>query len=252
MGIVRQYWNMPKKAKYRMRAHINPLNVFREPIPPSPEYVDWSLHFPAAFGKLDNNGDARYVNTKLYPVSYPLIPKLTEDQKKIKVDILDIGCGYGNLILELSKEFPDSLIFGMEIRDKVVEFVVEKINALRINSGYRNFMNASAIRTNVMKWILNYFKKDTFSKMFFCFADPHFKKVNFRRRIINGSLLSEYAYLLKEGGKIYTVTDVKDLYEWNVNFLGNHPLFEEVTGEEKDNDPWVKMMSEKTDEAKKS
>lgn len=251
MGRVRTYVNMPKKAKYRMRAHINPLNVFREAYPPSPEWVDWSLHFPAAFGKLDNNDDKKYVNTKLYPIKYNTIPQLSEDQKKVKVSILDIGWGFGNLVLELSKQFPNDLVFGMEIRDKVTEFVVEKINALRINSGYRKFMNASAIRTNVMKLILNYYEKETFNKMFFCFADPHFKKVNFRRRIINGSLLSEYAYLLKEGGKIYTVTDVKDLYDWNVNFLGNHPLFEEVTGEEKDNDPWVKMMSEMTDEAKK-
>jgi tRNA (guanine-N7-)-methyltransferase len=87
--------------------------------------------------------------------------------------------------------------------------------------------------------------------MFFCFADPHFKRVNFRRRIINASLLTEYAYVLKDGGKIYTVTDVKDLYDWNVEYLGKHPLFEEVLGEEKDNDPCVRIMKEETNEAKK-
>ena len=87
--------------------------------------------------------------------------------------------------------------------------------------------------------------------MFFCFADPHFKRNNFRRRIINASLLTEYAYILKEGGKIYTVTDVKDLYDWNVDYLGKHPLFEEVTGEEKDNDPCVRIMKEETNEAQK-
>ena len=87
--------------------------------------------------------------------------------------------------------------------------------------------------------------------MFFCFADPHFKRDNFRRRIINQSLLTEYAYLLEDGGKIYTVTDVKDLYDWNVEFLGKHPLFEEITGEEKDSDPCIKIMSDKTNEAQK-
>jgi tRNA (guanine-N7-)-methyltransferase len=132
----------------------------------------------------------------------------------------------------------------MEIRDKVTDFIVEKINCLRINHGYKNFTNVSAIRTNVMKCIMNYLPKGKLEKMFICFADPHFKKANYRRRIINGPLLTEYAHLLQEGGKIYTVTDVKDLYDWNVNFLGKHPLFEEVTGEEKDNDLCVKMMSE--------
>ncbi len=110
-------------------------------------------------------------------------------------------------------------------------------------------MNISAVRTNVMKCILNYFEKGQMEALFFCFADPHFKKKNFRRRIINASLLTEYAYLLKEGGKIYTVTDVKDLYDWNVDYLGKHPLFEEVTGPEKDDDPCVEIMSNKTNEA---
>eukprot|EP00345_Euplotes_harpa_P002700 CAMPEP_0168332192 /NCGR_PEP_ID=MMETSP0213-20121227/8812_1 /TAXON_ID=151035 /ORGANISM="Euplotes harpa, Strain FSP1.4" /LENGTH=272 /DNA_ID=CAMNT_0008336171 /DNA_START=301 /DNA_END=1120 /DNA_ORIENTATION=+ len=242
---------MPKKTNYRMRAHINPLNEFKHPIPPSPEWVDWSVHFPAFFGILDNNEDKLVANVAEFPACYDKKPEHSEELKKVKVDILDIGCGYGNLLLELSKEFPNDLIFGMEIRDKVTEFVVNKINSLRINSGYTKFTNVSAIRTNVMKCIFNYFEKETLSKMFFCFADPHFKKVNFRRRIINSSLLTEYAYLLKEGGKIYTVTDVKSLYDWNVSFLGSHPLFEEVTGEEKDNDPCIKMMCEMTDEAKK-
>ena len=55
--------------------------------------------------------------------------------------------------------------------------------------------------------------------MFFCFADPHFKKSNHRRRIINTALLTDYAYILKTGGKIYTVTDVEDLHNWQVEKL---------------------------------
>ena len=89
----------------------------------------------------------------------------------------------------MSKEFPDKLILGMEIRDKVTEFVVEKINAMRINSGYKKYTNIAAIRTNVMKCALNYFEKGQLNKIFICFADPHFKKCNYRRRIINGPLL---------------------------------------------------------------
>lgn len=252
MGRERKYVNMPKKTLYRMRAHVNPLNEFKHPIPQSPEWVDWSKHYPAFFGILDNNDDKWVCNTPKYPLTYTEKPELTETQLENlkKVTIVDIGCGYGNLCLELSKQFPENLVFGMEIRDKVTEFVVDKINALRINSGYTKYTNVAAIRTNVMKCILNYFTKGQLEKMFFWFADPHFKNRNFRRRIINGPLLTEYAYLMKEGGKIYTITDVKDLYDWNVDYLGKHPLFEEVLGDEKDNDPWLHMLMS-TDEAKK-
>jgi len=49
------------------------------------------------------------------------------------------------LLFELSKEFPEELILGMEIRDKVTNFVVQKINSSRINSGYKEYMNIAVV-----------------------------------------------------------------------------------------------------------
>jgi len=50
------------------------------------------------------------------------------------VDYLDIGCGFGGLIFALAENFPDQFVMGMEIRGKVVNFVGEKIRAIRIES----------------------------------------------------------------------------------------------------------------------
>ena len=47
--------------------------------------------------------------------------------------------------------------------------------------------------------------------------DPHFKAANHRRRIINTTLVTEYAYLLAPGGWLYTITDVEDLGNWMVS-----------------------------------
>ena len=69
------------------------------------------------------------------------------------------------------------------------------------------------------------FRKGQLSKMFFLFPDPHFKKAKHKWRIINETLLAEYAYVLREGGRLYTVTDVEDLFEWEVRHLTAHPLF---------------------------
>jgi tRNA (guanine-N7-)-methyltransferase len=87
--------------------------------------------------------------------------------------------------------------------------------------------------------------------MFFCFADPHFKKANHRRRIINTALLSDYAYVLKPGGKIYVVTDVEDLHKWQVTKLTEHPMFHKLTDQEMQGDPCISYMREGTDEARK-
>ena len=149
----------------------------------------------------------------------------------------------------LTKYFPNELILGQEIRDKVANFVGEKINSLRINSNYKECMNVGVVRTNTMKTFHNYFHKASVNKIFICFADPHFKKVNHRRRIINQQLLTDYAYVLRTGGRIYQVTDVKDLYDWNSMHLDKHPMFERVPETELINDPCIKAMREETDEA---
>lgn len=46
--------------------------------------------------------------------------------------------------------------------------------------------------------------------------DPHFKAANHRRRIVNTSLVTEYAHLLAPGGWLYTITDVQELGVWMV------------------------------------
>ena len=89
--------------------------------------------------------------------------------------------------------------------------------------------------------------------MFFCFADPHFKKSNHRKRIVNTALLTDYAYLLRPGGKVYVVTDVEVLHNWQVSKLEEHPMFERLTDESVNGepDPCVTAMREGTDEAQK-
>ncbi|POW05064.1 hypothetical protein PSTT_09938 [Puccinia striiformis] len=70
------------------------------------------------------------------------------------------------------------------------------------------FENVSVIRANAMKFLPNFFKKSQLSKMFFLFPDPHFKARKHKARIISPTLLSEYAYVLKPNGIIYTITDL--------------------------------------------
>jgi tRNA (guanine-N7-)-methyltransferase len=64
-------------------------------------------------------------------------------------------------------------------------------------------------------------------------------------------LLSDYAFVLKPAGKIYVITDVKELYDWEVDHLEMHPLFEKVPDEEVKGDPCIEFMTKGTDEAKK-
>lgn len=100
--------------------------------------------------------------------------------------------------VSLAPMFPTTLMLGMEIRLKVSEYVQDRIKALRIlNPG--SYGNVACLRGNAMKYLPCFFDKGQLTKMFFLFPDPHFKKAKHKWRIINDTLLAEYAYVLAEG-----------------------------------------------------
>ncbi|KAJ6354878.1 hypothetical protein OIU77_005471 [Salix suchowensis] len=175
---------LPRKRFYRARAHSNPLSDSHFPVPISPSHVDFSLHYP----------------------------QFSSEVSCIKkVQFADIGCGFGGLLISLSTFFPETLMIGMELRDKVAEYVKERILGLRA--------------TNPEK--------------------------NHRRRVISPHLLDEYAHVLEVGGIIYTITDVEELGEWMKACLDNHPMFEALTEQELQADPAVKLLSTATEEGQK-
>ena len=167
------------------------------------------------------------------------------------VSVVDVGCGYGALLENMSKSLENgSLALGLEIRDKVTNYVGERIKGLRLNTDNKEFNNISVMRSNTMKLLLNYFYKGQLDKLFFCFADPHFKRTNHRKRIINQYLLNEYAYLLGKGGKLYIITDVEELYIWERNMLNQNKCFKEMNKDEIEKDEFTGFMKN-TNEARK-
>uniref|UniRef100_A0A2N9GGA4 tRNA (guanine(46)-N(7))-methyltransferase n=1 Tax=Fagus sylvatica TaxID=28930 RepID=A0A2N9GGA4_FAGSY len=157
-------------------------------LPISPCHVDYSLHYPQFFSSSDQIDSSK------------------------KIQFADIGCGFGGLLISLSTLFPETLMIGMELRDKVSEYVKERISALRVaNPG--QYQNISVV--------------------------------------ISTHLLDEYAYTLRVGGIIYTITDVEELGGWMKACLESHPMYEALTEEELEADPVVKLLSSATEEGQK-
>lgn len=292
--------HMPQKKYFRQRAHVNPLNAsatFDYPI--SPERMDWAPFFPGyAAAPGDASAHAGLRDGKL-------------------VEVADVGCGFGGLLVGLAPVLPDMLCLGMEIRTKVTEYVRLRILALRngikeedmeghieaaqaaseaaaaagadeasaaavadetmsgaaegaasssssssdsaagassgssVTGGIRPYDNVSVLRTNAMKYLTSFFARGQLSKLFFCFPDPHFKKSNHRRRIVSTPLLAEYAHVLRPGGRLYTISDVRDLHNWMAAHGDAHSCFERVSDAELASDPCVGVMRTYTEEGKK-
>ncbi|KAF9466442.1 putative methyltransferase [Collybia nuda] len=196
---------LPQKKHYRQRAHANPFSDHSLDYPSSPQNINWATHYPA------------YANTEKLP------------------EFADVGCGFGGLLITLAPLFPDTLMLGMEIRVQVSQYVQDRISALRVTTtsddSSPHYQNVSIVRANAMKFLPNYFTKHSLSSLFFLFPDPHFKSRKHKARIISPTLLAEYAYALRPGGIVYTITDVKDLHEWMKSHLEAFPLFESVDEE---------------------
>ncbi|KAL7816248.1 PXA domain-containing protein [Trichoderma gracile] len=224
---------LPRKKLYRQRAHANPFSDHLLEYPISPEHMDWSSYYPA------------FVDEEA-PREESKPPRMKQD-----VEVVDIGCGFGGLLVGLAPVLQDKLILGLEIRTTVTQFVQERIWALRAQNSDKLYHNAACIRANTMKFLPNFFKKSQLSKIFICFPDPHFKTKKHKARIVSTTLNSEYAYALRPGGIIYTITDVEALHEWMVEHLDAHPSFERVSKEEEESDECVKIMLSETEEGKK-
>ena len=170
----------PQKRFFRSRAHCNPLSHNdAAPYPRNPSALDWAGLYPTR--DADNGSNIAF---------------------------LDVGCGFGGLAVALSTLAPTKLTLALEIRPKVAEFVRRRIESLRRqHSG--QYDNVACLRYNAMLHLPNLLPKSSLEKIFFCFPDPHFKAKNHRRRIVSEPLLAEYAYVLKEGGLLYAITDVE-------------------------------------------
>lgn len=207
----------PRKRFHRQRAHHNPLATCHIWRPDTPALVPYGEFYPA----LKSSGAV--------------------------VRWLDLGCGFGSLLLELAKVERTELILGMEIRKKLVVYDQKRIVAARKQAAREKEPvftadNVWAIEANSMKCMPNYFVRAQLGKLFICFPDPHFKKRNVRRRVVSPALLAEYAYCLAPGSRLYTITDVSELTDWMVEHLTAFPLFTRLANEQLAADPLVPLL----------
>ena len=240
---------MPQKKHFRTRAHSNVLNANDFWFPTTPEDVPLKEYFQGRHS-LDHAQEIEFV---------------------------DIGCGYGSLLLELADIFPDTLMLGIEIRPKLVAYVQRRVLALRreahntvnaaegggtvatlpvspsrtaSSSHTPDYENVWAVHNNAQRFMPNFFRKGQLAKLFFCFADPHFKRKNHRKRIVSTALLAEYAYVMRPGGLAYVITDVADLMSWMVEHFSASALFERLSRDALRADPAVPALI-RTDEGRK-
>ncbi|GAA5905542.1 hypothetical protein JCM6882_004780 [Rhodosporidiobolus microsporus] len=272
-GAATAETGMPRKRFYRQRAHANPLSIHHLEYPLSPEHMDWSTHFPSFFdapkeeGAGSGAGKGKKVEFADVGCGFgglsinlaPLFPETLMLGLEIRVQVTQyVSDKIRALRLNPGSVDPDNAedvaaaaaeaaaddeqpaAKRQKTDDGEKKVVVQTVRPRGIKAelmppeGYA-YGNVSVLRANAMKFLPNFFEKAQLSKIFFLFPDPHFKARKHKARIISPTLLAEYAYVLRPGGLLYTITDVPDLHTWMTGHIADFPLFKRLTDEEIDN-----------------
>ncbi|GMH95868.1 hypothetical protein TrST_g6298 [Triparma strigata] len=180
----------------RFRQHVNPLaSRYQQPRVPSPSV------------------DTSWLTSNLSSPSNPYH--------------LDIGCAKGTFCLSMSPLNPSVNYLGLEIRDPVVEYALDRRNRRKLDNCHFVSCNANVDLERVlegMNAVGGLLKTVTIQ-----FPDPHFKEKHKKRRVVVPELVRLIGESMeKEEGVVYLASDVKEVLDEMREEFNNCDMFEDT------------------------
>lgn len=129
---------------------------------------------------------------------------------------LEIGCGKGRFIKDLSKLNPDINYIAIEKSMDVIIMAMEKIK----NEGIENVRFFAGDVNNLRDRDFD----NEVERIYINFCDPWKKSNQAKRRLTHKNYLSLYEKLLKEGGEVFFKTDNRKLFEFSLNSFADYNL----------------------------
>ena len=135
---------------------------------------------------------------------------------------IEVGCGKGGFILNMSKKHPEYNYIAVEMMQNIIVMAVESV----IKEGLSNvrFINTGA------EYLPRYIKEGTVEKIFLNFSPPYPKKTYECRRLTNKRFVESYYSLLKDGGVVEQKTDDYEFFIYSKeSFISNGFKVEDKT-----------------------
>lgn len=169
---------------------------------------------------------------KYIPDTYPELIKSVEWENiygnTMPPDIIDIGCGKGHFLLQMSEKYPNKNVLGIEIRGALVDWINDVAQKEELK-------NCHVKRYTVVNG-LDFIDSNSVEKIFYLFPDPWPKTRHLKRRAFSNKFLSDCYRILKKGGSLNLATDVDYVNEFHIKLLTDFKQFDfkQISDEEWD------------------
>ena len=156
------------------------------------------------------------------------IPPLNEIFENPELPLhIDIGCASGDFLFELSFKNKNWNYIGIEIREKLVNNAILKMQ----NMGYENLYFSFGNANNIFNHFENKPIINSINSISFNFPDPWFKKKHHKRRVIQPKFINFLSKSIQKGSLIFIKTDVKELFEYMEFTISDSASFKKLTNE---------------------
>ena len=124
---------------------------------------------------------------------------------------LEIGCGKGDFMVGMAKQYPHINFVAIEKVEDVLVMAMEKIKANELSNV--RFISADA------ELLPEIFIKGEINRIYLNFSDPWKKNKQSKRRLTHKNFLDRYKQILNNGDYVWFKTDNKALFEFSLNSL---------------------------------
>lgn len=147
---------------------------------------------------------------------------------------LEVGCGKGKFISELSALHPENFYIAVEGNRSVMLRAMEKIET----NGTRNVVFIPHFIENLNDW----FTPEEVDGIYLNFSDPLPKNYTAKKRLTHRDKLKQYFTILGKGGQVIFKTDNTGLFEFTIQeILASDLEIAEIT-RDLHNCPWIENI----------
>ena len=149
------------------------------------------------------------MRSRYQPLAIPTLkqsPYVFQEAMNLKaMDIIEIGCGKGQFIVDHAKRYPSVIHLGIELSPDVLYRAVQKIEEEPLSNIYFLWANVDDVLDDLQPCQTLYLQ----------FSDPWPKARHEKRRLTTLARLTKYYSLVKD--KIIFKTDNKDFYHYSLD-----------------------------------